>query len=75
MSAIHETLTVAVAKGQLLESAKANIIALLDGTTSPVAALAINELLQAGAWDELNDRFSRRWLSVPEACAVAPSVA
>lgn len=57
MSATHETLNVAVANGQLLESAKSNIIALLGGTTSALAPLVIDELIQAGAWDELNDRF------------------
>jgi phosphoglucomutase len=57
MSATLETLNSAVANGQLLESAKSNIIALLAGTTSSVAPLVIDELIQADAWDELNDRF------------------
>ena len=57
MSAIHESLTAAVASGSLLESAKSNITALLAGTTSPIAPLAIGELVDAGAWEELNDRF------------------
>jgi phosphoglucomutase len=57
MHSIHETLNVAVANGQLLDSAKSNIISLLGGTTSALAPLVIDELIQAGAWDELNDRF------------------
>jgi phosphoglucomutase len=57
MSATHESLNVAVANGQLLEAAKANIVALLNGSTSAVAPLVIDELITAGAWDELNDRF------------------
>jgi phosphoglucomutase len=57
MSAINESLTAAVANGSLLESAKTNITALLGGTTSAIAPLAIQELVDAGAWEELNDRF------------------
>jgi phosphoglucomutase len=57
MSAIHDSLTAAVAKGDLLETARTNIEALLAGTTSEVAPLAIAELVEAGAWEELNDRF------------------
>ncbi|MGL5019414.1 MAG: phospho-sugar mutase, partial [Luteolibacter sp.] len=57
MSTIHESLTAAVANGSLLESAKTNITALLGGTTSAIAPLAVQELVDAGAWAELNDRF------------------
>ena len=57
MSAINESLTAAVANGSLLESAKTNITALLAGTTSAIAPLAVQELVDAGAWEELNDRF------------------
>ena len=57
MSAIHEPLAAAVANGSLLESARTNITALLGGTTSAIAPLAIQELVDAGAWEELNDRF------------------
>lgn len=57
MSALESSLASAVANGSLLESAKANITALLAGTTSAVAAKAIGELVETGAWDELNDRF------------------
>jgi len=57
MSALNDLLTAAVADGKLLESAKSNILALLAGTTSEVAPKAIDELVGAGAWEELNDRF------------------
>ena len=57
MSAIPKSLSAAVANGSLLESAKSNITALLDGTTSAIAPLAVQELVDAGAWEELNDRF------------------
>ena len=57
MSAITDLLPAAVANGSLLESAKNNIQALLSGTTSEIAPKAIEELVNAGAWEELNDRF------------------
>jgi phosphoglucomutase len=57
MSALEPSLSSAVAAGSLLESAKTNILALLAGTTSEIAAQAITELVEAGAWEELNDRF------------------
>ena len=57
MSVTHESLSLAVASGHLLDSAKTNILALLAGTTSQIAPQAIEELVAAGAWDELNDRF------------------
>lgn len=57
MSALSSSLDAAVASGQLLPSAKANIEALLAGTTSEIATKAIDELVASGAWEELNDRF------------------
>ncbi|GAA5131261.1 phosphoglucomutase [Luteolibacter yonseiensis] len=57
MSTIQDTLINAVAEGSLLESAKNNIAALLDGTTSEIAPQVIGELVSSGAWAELNDRF------------------
>lgn len=57
MSALPSSLSNAVASGLLLESAKSNILALLGGTTSDVAVKAVAELVAAGAWEELNDRF------------------
>ena len=57
MQSTLDTLSDAVTSGQLLESSRANIRALLEGTTSPVAAAAISELVENGSWQELNDRF------------------
>ena len=57
MSALEPSLSSAVANGSLLPAAKSNIESLLAGTTSEVAAKAVAELADAGAWDELNDRF------------------
>ena len=57
MSSFETSLTAAVATGELLPSAKSNIDALLAGTTSEVTAMAVGELVDAGAWEELNDRF------------------
>ncbi len=57
MTLLHDTLNAAVAAGNLLESAKSNITTLLAGTTSEIAPRVIDELVSAGAWDELNDRF------------------
>jgi phosphoglucomutase len=50
-------LDAAVAAGQLLESARANIRALLAHASSDLYGRVIQELVGAGAWSELNDRF------------------
>ncbi len=57
MSSITESLSTAVANGSLLESAQTNITALLAGTTSSIAPLAVQELVDSAEWEELNDRF------------------
>jgi phosphoglucomutase len=57
MSALESSLSAAVSSGKLLESARTNILALLAGSSNPVTAAAIGELIDAGAWEELNDRF------------------
>ncbi len=57
MSDINSSLESAVVAGHLLQSSRDNIHALLEGTTSPIAAQAITELVEAGSWEELNDRF------------------
>ncbi|MGB1874654.1 MAG: phospho-sugar mutase [Akkermansiaceae bacterium] len=57
MQSVLKTLDHAAASGDLLESSRDNIQALLDGTTSPVAAAAISELVDNSSWQELNDRF------------------
>jgi phosphoglucomutase len=57
MSPFESTLATAVSSGHLLESARSNILSLLAGTTQEVAPASVGELVAAGAWDELNDRF------------------
>jgi phosphoglucomutase len=47
----------AVAEGRLMQSAEKNIHALLEGAPSDLYLRAIRELVEAGAWQELNDRF------------------
>lgn len=57
MSDFESILVQAVSSGKLLESAMENIALLLAGSSDPVAAAAIAELVAAGEWEELNDRF------------------
>jgi phosphoglucomutase len=57
MSPLESSLAAAVASGKLLPSAQANILSLLAGSTSEVAARTVAELVESAAWDELNDRF------------------
>jgi phosphoglucomutase len=49
----------AVAAGKLLESSASNIRHALANAISPVAEQSVKELVQAGEWGELNDRFYR----------------
>jgi phosphoglucomutase len=49
----------AVADGQLMESTAKNIRALLEGAPSDLYLRAVDELVNAGEWSELNDRFYR----------------
>ena len=57
MSQLSDLLASAQSAGRLLPAAKANLEALLAGSSHPVTALAIEEVAARGAWDELNDRF------------------
>ena len=54
---IFPVLEQAVAEGRLLASSLENIRLLTGGTADPVVPAAITELVQAGEWDELNNRF------------------
>ncbi|HSI62236.1 MAG TPA: phospho-sugar mutase, partial [Candidatus Saccharimonadia bacterium] len=54
---LDTTLQQAAADGKLLDSSLKNIQALLTGSTNPVYLLSIQELVDAGEWTELNDRF------------------
>jgi phosphoglucomutase len=47
----------AVADGQLMESAAKNIRSLLAGAPSDLYFKAVNQLIDADQWSELNDRF------------------
>ena len=54
---IFPALEQAVAEGRLLASSLETIKLLTGGTADPVVPAAITELVQAGEWDELNNRF------------------
>ena len=47
----------AAAEGKLLQSAATNLRALLEGAPSDLYFRAVEELVAAAQWDELNDRF------------------
>jgi phosphoglucomutase len=57
MSQLASLLDDALASGKLLESSRKNIDLLLGGSLSPVAQASVQELAEAGEWQELNDRF------------------
>ncbi len=57
MNILSKDLDSAVANGELLESSRDNILNHLAGAISPVAEAAVSELVAAGEWGELNDRF------------------
>ncbi len=54
---ITDALKQAVAEGKLLESSLENINLLTGGTQDPVVPAAIEQLVEAGEWAELNNRF------------------
>jgi len=54
---LHSKIERAVADRQLMESAATNIRTLLAGAPSGLYMRVVNELIAAGAWPELNDRF------------------
>jgi phosphoglucomutase len=56
-SNLESQLQTARAKGQLRDSSVANILELLRGSDSPLYRAVIAELVDAGEWSELNDRF------------------
>ena len=57
MNDLRQQLAIAVANGQLLESSKQNIESLLAGAASDLAMNSVKELVAAGNFSELNDRF------------------
>ena len=54
---LEATIQRAVVDQRLLESSAKNIDALLSCSPSPLYREAVAELVQVGAWEELNDRF------------------
>ena len=54
---ILDALKQAVAEGKLLESSLENITLLTSGTQDPVVPAAIEQLVAAGEWAEINNRF------------------
>jgi phosphoglucomutase len=59
-TALGATLSEAVKAGHLLESSRVNILELLAGSTNPAFPASVEELVRAGHWDELNDRFFKK---------------
>ncbi|MBC7979427.1 MAG: phospho-sugar mutase, partial [Armatimonadetes bacterium] len=57
MNDLSQKLSAAVASGKLLECARENILSLLNGAASDLPSRVVEELLAAGNFDELNDRF------------------
>ena len=67
MNTLDESLMNAVKEGKLLESSRTNIRLLLDGTKSPIAREAVEELAAAV--------FTKRWPSARGGCEDVPSAA
>jgi len=59
MSNLTERIQAAVSAGQLLDSSARNVLELLARSSSAVDEKSVTELVDAGAWAELNDRFFR----------------
>ncbi len=57
MTDLIHSIKEAAAGGRLLESSAANMIRLLGESNDPLHHASIAELVEAGAWEELNDRF------------------
>ena len=54
---LNSTIERAVADGKLMELSAANIRTLVAGAQSDLYLQAVDELVAAGKWSELNDRF------------------
>jgi len=59
MSDLTTPIQAAAASGKLLKSSAENILALLAKSSSPVDEASVEELVQAGDWKELDNRFFR----------------
>lgn len=60
MSEPTDALDAAVANGSLRKTSRLNIRQLLAGATGDLASRAVAELVDAGQWEELNDRFFQK---------------
>ena len=60
MSDLKDSLNQATKEGNLLDSSAENIQGLLDSSTNPLYPAAIQELVDGGHWEELNDRFYKK---------------
>ena len=56
-TSIDKKIDKALTKGELLGSSAKNIRDVLSGASSPLYRQAIDELIEGGHWDELNNRF------------------
>ncbi len=59
MSDLTAKIQATAANGQLLESSAKNLLALLEKSSSPIDEASIRELVDAGEWKELDNRFFR----------------
>jgi phosphoglucomutase len=59
MSHLADSIQAAAASGKLLESSARNVLAMLEKSTSAIDAASIRELVEAGNWTELDNRFFR----------------
>jgi phosphoglucomutase len=57
MSDLRNRISAAAAAGQLLHSSSENLLSFLDQTSTPIYHESVKELVDAGQWGELNDRF------------------
>ncbi len=57
MSQLRERIQAAARGGHLLPSSEKNLLQLLDRSASPVVEQSVGELVEAGEWKELDDRF------------------
>lgn len=57
MSDLISQIEAAAAAGQLLDSSRKNILALLSNSTDPINEAAVRELVETGNWKELDNRF------------------
>lgn len=60
MDALLTALNDAVTRGDLLSSSRDNAVGLLRGSPSDIEVASVRELVEAGHWTELNDRFFKQ---------------